>query len=196
MLTPCDTERLTRLTSQQQSLYCLGLLQRMAPNYLLFCQAVELEHDAAFNKLLALFWEGVMHPKTKINFSAQRERFDALIPEPQDYDMFGVYPALDCCVVVDCLFSCLLEATGEEAEQASQTSLASVLSLLELQFGEQTEQQIMDQPLVVQELAFQSELLDHIERLDGSKTSLQALKTLAINQGVSNLGISLDSGNE
>ncbi|WP_163134644.1 YjaG family protein [Agarivorans sp. Alg241-V36] len=192
MLTPCDIDRLAQLSSKQQSLYCLALCQRMAPNYLLFCQAVNLEHDADFNKLLNLFWESALHPKTKINFSAQRERFDSLIPDPQSYDMYGVYPALDCCVVVECLFNALLEPTGQEAEQASQTSLASVLSLLELQFGEQKEQEFLAQDLVIQELAFQSELLDLIEQLELGKASMQALKTLAINQGVSNLGICLE----
>ncbi|GDY26658.1 hypothetical protein AHAT_25480 [Agarivorans sp. Toyoura001] len=193
MLTPCDIDRLAQLSAKQQSLYCLALLQRMSPNYLLFCQAVELEHDADFKKLLALFWESAMYPKTRINFSAQRERFEDLIPEPQDYDMYGVYPALDCCVVAECLFSALLESTGQEAEQASQTSLASVLSFLELQFGEQSEAEIMQQELVQHEMAFQSALLDLVDQADGDKNAIQALKTLAVNHGVSNLGICLES---
>ncbi|WP_432455823.1 YjaG family protein [Agarivorans sp. QJM3NY_29] len=192
MLTPCDLDRLAKLSTKQQSLYCLALLQRMSPNYLLFCQATEQVHEADFRRLLALFWESALHPQTKINFSVQRERFETLIPDPQLFDMYGVYPALDCCVVVECLLSCLLEPTGQEAEQASQTSLASVLSLLELQLGELDEDAMLLQDLVQQELEFQTDLLDMIDHLEKGKSGVEILKTFALNQGVSNLGICLE----
>ncbi|UPW18151.1 YjaG family protein [Agarivorans sp. TSD2052] len=193
MLTPCDIDRLAKLSNSQQALYCLALLQRMSPNYLLFCQAVELDHQADFNKLMALFWEKTLFPQNKINFAIQRERFEDLIPDPQQYDMYGVYPALDCCVVAECLFTSLLEPTGQEAEQASQTSLASVLGMLELQYGELTDEQVMQQELVQHELEFQTTLLDAIDSLAADKNGIQALKALAVNQGVSNLGICLDA---
>ncbi|MGY5451809.1 YjaG family protein [Agarivorans sp. MS3-6] len=193
MLTPCDIDRLAKLSNSQQALYCLALLQRMSPNYLLFCQAVELDHQADFNKLMALFWEKTLFPQNKINFAIQRERFEDLIPDPQQYDMYGVYPALDCCVVAECLFASLLEPTGQEAEQASQTSLASVLGMLELQYGELTDEQVMQQELVQHELEFQTTLLDAIDSLAADKNGIQALKALAVNQGVSNLGICLDA---
>ncbi|WP_026959601.1 DUF416 family protein [Aliagarivorans taiwanensis] len=192
MLDDTFLERLSQLSKRQQSLFCVAILQRMSPNYLLFCESTEFAGAEGFDKYLRLFWEALLYPKTKFNAPVHQERFQELIPDPEQFDSYGVYPALDCCVVAECLFASLSEATGEEAEQASQTSMGAVLGFLSLLREEQDESKLLDEELVLEEQAFQRQLLDDLELLVDNLDNLKELRNFALNQGVSNLGISLD----
>lgn len=139
-----------------------------------------------------LVWEYLSQPRAKINFAIQQERFQECIPEERDFDIFGVYPAIDCCVSMEVLFNGLQSADGDEAAQVSQTSMGSVLNLLEMQFGEElTDEQLAQQPLVQDELAFQDYCYQLACEYKRDPVFVKEVRQIARNQDISNLGISL-----
>ncbi|RKF14444.1 DUF416 family protein [Alginatibacterium sediminis] len=186
--------RISALNRWQKTLFCICLLQRSSPNFQLFAENTDPEHAEALSKLLNLFWESQLVPSSRINFAVQHERFELVIPNPDDYDFFGVYPALDCCVLAELCFSCIGDFQGDEASNALQTSLASVLSFLELQNPEFDEHdaQHLNAPLLVDELEFANSLLLMLANHDKGSKQAAELRTLAYNQGVSNIGICLE----
>lgn len=47
-----------------------------------------------------LVWEVLTVKDAKINFDSQLEKFEEAIPSADDYDLYGVYPAIDACVAL------------------------------------------------------------------------------------------------
>lgn len=191
MLTPNFLNQLNGLSRWQQLAFCCALSQRMLPNYQLFAESTEFAPPLALRKYLDLFWEYLSSPKAKINFEVQQLQFDELVPEANDFDLYGVYPAIDCCVSISVLFSLVLSPEGSEAEQASQISMGTVLGFTELQLGEEDEALLAEQPLVQEELAFQAELLRLLLDFERNSHRVKAIRSFARNQDVSNLGICL-----
>lgn len=75
-----------------------ALCERMAPNFKLFCQMNELSVETkTYQNILNLVWEYLTIKDVKINFENQLEKLESIIPDVNDYDSFGVVPALDAC---------------------------------------------------------------------------------------------------
>lgn len=183
-------QRVRELQGWHSVAYAATLIERMQPNYQLFCQVTEYADPAQFRKTLDLVWEWLATPKAKINLAVQQERIEEATPDALDFDNFGVYPAIDAAIS---LASALLLMSGDEPQGAvvvSKLSQGGVEAFIEATAeSEITDLEIKQHPLMQWEIAFQQELLDLILTLKSSADSVKTLKTMATLDGVSNIGI-------
>lgn len=183
-------QRVRELEGWHAVAYAATLIERMQPNYQLFCQVTEYTDPSQFRKTLDLVWEWLAIPKAKINLAVQQERIEDATPDAQDFDNFGVYPAIDAAIS---LASVLLLMAGDEpqgAVVASKLSQGGVEAFIEATAeAEITDLEIRQHPLMQWEIAFQQELLDMILSLKSGAESVKSLRQMATQDGVSNIGI-------
>lgn len=185
-------EQLKNLQSWQQSVFCMALAQRTILHFQLFCEAIDSEEGETINNINQLFWEKMTVKGAKINFTIQQERFEEIIPDARDFDFYGVYPAIEHCVIMSCAFNSLLTKSKEEALNASQTSFATIASFIELQNDcEIDESRLQEEPLFQEELAFQQAILEKINN-ERSPELIKSIRQLVLDFGATNLGIAIN----
>lgn len=108
--------RLERLESWQHVTFMACLCERMYPNYAMFCKQTEFGDGQIYRRILDLIWETLTVKDAKVNFDSQLEKFEEAIPAADDYDLYGVYPAIDACVALSELMHSRL--SGETLEHA------------------------------------------------------------------------------
>lgn len=191
-------QQLRALQPWQQLAFSTSLAQRASINYLLFCDAVGFLGSSDFNKLLNLLWESQLNSGTKVNWAVQLEKIPELQPQPEDFAVYGVYPALDAALGLELALEQALLPSPDLAPKASRLSRATVRKFLIQQLPEdfasaQEAAWVKEQPLMQDEQDFQDELLFRLNATATAKTELlKDLRELAYNQGFSNLGISLN----
>ncbi|MCW8885336.1 MAG: YjaG family protein [Motiliproteus sp.] len=169
--------------------------ERMFPNYQLFAQLVEGAGDADVVRMaLDKVWDHLCQ-RGKVNFETQMERVEAQIPNVEDYDMYGVYPALDAVVAVCAAINQVEKATVEEALNSAQLSEECVATYLEViaeadLSDEELVRFINTHELMEQELDFRQQVIGKLSASDKQQAKLlDAIRDLANNEGVSNIGI-------
>lgn len=186
-------QQLSKLLPWQKVAFICCIAERSFPNYKLFSEACETGSAKQFRQSLDLFWEHLTTKSSKINFAIQFEKFEPLIPDLDAFDVYGVYPALDACVTVNSAFNSLVgpDPDVNEAVNASRVSIGTVASYLEALAGEELDDDVVfNDPLMLDEIAFQEMVLDKLT-IQKSPDSIKALKAFAKNEGVSNIGIAL-----
>ncbi|TEW54618.1 DUF416 family protein [Psychromonas sp. RZ22] len=164
MLSLSINNQLTDLQAWQQSVFCMALAEQNITHFKMFSQAIDSEHGTTADNILQLFWEKLTVKGAKINFTIQEENFDAIIPESNDYDFYGVYPAVDYCVIVNCIFNSFTTKSKDEALNASQTSFATIASFIELQTDQEIdEEELLLEPLFIDQLEVQKTLLKMLD---------------------------------
>ncbi|MFM2482987.1 YjaG family protein [Celerinatantimonas sp. YJH-8] len=192
MISASFIKQLALLDRHSQLFFGACLTQRMMPNFQLFAESTGFASGQGIQKYLELVWEYLGQPKARINFAIQQENFQSYIPDERDFDIFGVYPAIDCCVSIEVLFNGILSADGDEAAQVSQISMGSVIYFLEMQFADTlSEAQLVQQPLVQDELAFQEYCYQLACEYKQNPVFIKEVRPIVWNQNISNLGISL-----
>ena len=83
------------LSPWQQLAVAAALVRRMYANFALFCELSEFADAKRFQLILALVWEFVSGLNDDVDFEKQQHKLDLITPNPDDYDMYGVWPALD-----------------------------------------------------------------------------------------------------
>ncbi len=185
-------KRLGDLEPWQQSVFALALAERMYPNYHLYAESTGKGNAIEFRAALDSLWRYLTEKGSRVNLSAILESFEAFIPDPTHEESYGAYPALDACVALGCAYNSVICRIGEEAMEASNASIGSVAGFIEmLEERELTEDELYEQPLMEQEMAFQVELLNQVSRPRDPQQIL-AIRSLAAQDGVSNLGIALE----
>jgi uncharacterized protein YjaG (DUF416 family) len=185
-------EQLKNLQAWQQSIFCMALAEHSMLHFQLFSESIESEHGQTVININQLFWEKMTVKGAKINFTIQQENFEELIPDPKNYDFYGVYPAVDYCVIMTCAFNSFLTKSEEEALNASQISFATIASFLELQNDiELDEESLLQSPLLQTELKFQSELLKKLDNMR-SPDLIKSIRQFVLDFEVTNLGIALN----
>ena len=185
----------SKLSSWQQMAFACTLLERMVPNYVMFSQAADFGDSNLLKNQLALLWQRLdKSQKVKINVDAQITKLELQIPEPEDFDFFGVYPALDCTMAMLSALQSVSSNDGEELANVSKLSEGSVRHYLELVFAEQghdevSEEMLREHPLLQWEIATQNEVFDYLKKAPENGKTIKHLKALAREEGVSNLGI-------
>ncbi len=191
-------QQLRALSPWQQLAFITALAQRSSINYQLFCEAVQFGEAGALNKLLGLLWENQLSKEAKINWAVQQEKLPELQPDPDAYEVYGVYPALDAAVAVELAIEQALQADEENAIRASKLSRSTVRQFLIKQLPENFDEVhestwLKKQPLMIDENAFQDEVLAQVNSANiPHPVFIRQLRELAYNQGFSNLGISLE----
>lgn len=140
--------------------FSASLLERMLPNYVLFCEATEFADPTQYRNSLNAIWEWLAVPKAKINFTAQLEKIEELVPDASDFDNYGVYPAIDVAMSMSATILLIQNEDPQGAVVVSKLSQGGVEAFIEAS----TEQTITDldikgHPLMQWEIETQKELL-------------------------------------
>lgn len=186
--------RLEKLESWQHVTFMASLCERMYPNYAMFCQQTGFGDAAIYRRVLDLIWETLTVKDAKVNFDSQLEKLEEAIPAADDYDIYGVYPAIDACVALsELIHSRLSGETLEHAIDVSKTSITTVAMLEMTQAGrEMTDDELKANPAVEQEWDIQWEIFRLLAACE--ERDLELIKGLRADlreDGVSNIGINL-----
>lgn len=186
-------KRLENLESWQHLTFMAALCERMAPNFKLFCQMNELSVEAkTYQNILNLVWEYLTVKDVKINFENQLEKLESIIPDVNDYESFGVVPALDACqALAEILHAIIAGETLERAVEMSLISLGTVTSLLETKTGRDwSESKLKENEDIQTELDVQWQVYRLLKECEKRDIELiLALKNEIRTEGISNIGI-------
>lgn len=190
-------QRLKGLTLAQKKLFAIALCQRMLPNYQLFSEVCEFGNPKVLDTLLNLLWQSMYDNKLKLNIELQMERIEDNTPEPADFDVYGVYPAMDAAVALTSLLSALESKVEEDITNISKLSSATVANYIEAtceqEFDKESEldDYIFNHEVMVEEKEMQAILLQAIEENPHLKADfVKELRREIVTVGISNIGIS------
>ena len=186
-------KRLENLESWQHLTFMAALCERMAPNFKLFCQMNELSAEAkTYQNILNLVWEYLTAKDAKINFENQLEKLETISPDVNDYESFGVVPALDACqALAEILHAIIAGETLERAVEISLISLGTVTSLLETETGRDwSESELKESEDIQAELDVQWQIYRLLKECEKRDIELILdLKNEIRAEGISNIGI-------
>ena len=172
--------------------------ERAWPNFALFSELTEFGAPEEVRHCLNMLWDYVSGLQSSKNFERLLERLDENTPAIDDFDMFGVQPALDFSVGLHCAIHCAMKASIDEAASALTLSLSTIGKFIkyteasELK-GTELTQYIEEHELFEVQLSFISELISTIsQQQKESKEFSRELRLFSANDGVSQLGISLE----
>ncbi len=191
-----------KLSHWQQIAFASALLERMLPNYQMFSESSQFGDYAVIRNQLDLVWQWLDKKKQiKINIEAQLTKLEEQTPDPQAFDFFGVFPALDVCMAMMSLLQ-LIQSNGtdknhEDINSVSRLSYNSVSYYVELLLTDEGEIEVQpstinEHPLAVWEKETQDELFDFLKFAAENKRSCQLAKEMVLTEGLSNLGIEIE----
>ncbi|TOQ63962.1 hypothetical protein CGG91_12530 [Vibrio parahaemolyticus] len=130
--------RLEKLEPWQQITFMACLCERMYPNYAMFCENTEFAEPRAYRAILDSVWEILTVKNAKVNFERQLEKLEELFPSADEYDFYGVYPAMDACQALSTLLHGLLDRDYlfDSMLKVSQQSVQTVADLEQAQGSE------------------------------------------------------------
>jgi uncharacterized protein YjaG (DUF416 family) len=196
MKKPNNFQRVRELNYMQKAVLAAALLERMLPNYALFSDATEFGDAKIFRNALNSIWEKLVLPKSKINLELLVDKIEPNVPEIEDFDMFGVYPAIDTSTALLSMLNGMMIEDELEFVNISKISQASVAKLIEYQLGSENlstnNEAIRAHPLMKYEIEVLSELIDYVESMGRiSSDSVKGLKAKSIEDGQTNIGIEI-----
>ncbi|MGG8472493.1 YjaG family protein [Rahnella sp. PAMC25617] len=186
--------RLEKLESWQHVTFMASLCERMYPNYQTFCLETGFGEAQLYRRILDLIWETLVVKDAKVNFDSQLEKLEEAVPSSDDYDLYGVYPAIDACIALgELIHSRLSGETLSHAIAVSETSIRTVAMLEMTQAGkEMTDEELKVIPAVEEEWDIQWEIFRLLA--DCEERDLELIKGLRSDlreAAVSNIGINL-----
>ncbi len=188
-------KRLENLATWQHLTFMACLCERMYPNYHLFCEITEQPQNAkVYHNILNLVWEYLTVKEANINFENQLEKLENIIPDVNDYDFYGVVPALDACEgLAEVLHTIIAGASLEQAVKVSQLSLGTVADLLVEQNGrELSEVELKETEEIQQELDVQWQIYRTLKEAEKYSIELISdLKNELREVGISNICIKI-----
>jgi len=190
-----------KLSHWQQVAFASALLERMLPNYQMFSESSQFGDYAILRNQLDLVWQWLdKNNAIKINVNAQLNKLEEQTPDPEAFDFFGVFPALDVCMAMMSLLQ-LIQSNGKDKEHEDITSVSRLshnsvsyyVELLLLDEGVTDVQaaKVNEHPLSVWEKETQDELFDFLKLAAENKRSCQLAKEMVLSEGLSNLGIEI-----
>lgn len=189
---------LEQLRSWREYTFILALAERAFPNYALFADAVGTKGGAKIRLMLDQAWNMLEENNGEALVTQLLARLEGLSPDPDDYDMYGVYPAHDFCRLFEQALLNRLNNTRSRSLEASQWATDTVIQFIEMSEGEGLDEDELVRLLDRHELmkldkAFQREVILEVKRQRVPAVSfISSIRELAANGGVSNIGIALD----
>lgn len=190
-------KRLKALDPLQKQLFATALCQRMYPNYQLFSEVCEFGDSKVLSTVLELLWQSIYDKKMKFNYEIHLERLDAVTPDPEDFVVYGAYPAMDAAVALTSLVGAIQGKQEDDMVNISKLSSATVANYIEATIetdldGDALDDFIFDQEVMQEERELQASLLDIIEENPINAELVKELRKEIIASGVSNIGVSAD----
>ena len=191
-----------KLSHWQQVAFASALLERMLPNYQMFSEGSDFGSYTLLRNQLDLIWQWLdKNNKIKININAQLNKLEEQTPDPEAFDSFGVFPALDVCMAMMSLWQ-LMQTNGTDKDhedinsvsRLSQNSVNYYVELLLIEEGGEDipEESINEHPLIVWEAETQNELFNFLKFAAENKKSCQLATEMVLSEGLSNLGIAIE----
>ncbi|MCS4306024.1 uncharacterized protein YjaG (DUF416 family) [Rheinheimera pacifica] len=185
----------------QQAAIATTLLERMLPNYQLFAEVTQTGDAELPRHILTLVWEWLTVKKAKINFEKLSEELDAVTPELSDFDIFGVYPAVDCATALDMMLSGIAQQDAGEFINVAKISQATVARLIEhdsidddITTEAELKKIVREHPLMQYEMDCLAELIELVTPVKQfGREERQMLQNWVKEQGLTNLGMDLHS---
>ncbi|GIU33803.1 YjaG family protein [Shewanella schlegeliana] len=193
-------KRLKALELPQKKLFAVALCQRMLPNYQLFSEVCEFGDPKVLDTLLNLLWQSMYDNKLKLNIDIYLERLEDNTPDPSDFDVYGVYPAMDAAVALTSLISALQSKVEEDITNISKLSSSTVANYIEATCEQEFKNEdalddyIFGHEVMLEEKEMQESLLQIIEENPSMKADfIKGLRKEIVEIGVSNIGIEATS---
>ncbi|WFM71600.1 YjaG family protein [Halomonas sp. CKK8] len=187
--------RLQQLDPRRQQAFMAALCERLLPNYRLYAETTGQGDPHGIRVILDLVWEQLAVREARIDFDRQAEKLAELEPPAED-DSFGARRALEAVVALSALLDTLRGEAPEAVLEVSRTSRSGVRAYIELTEGEEDATRLAalmrDHPLMADENDFQDAVLEGVEAGALDREALKALRRLGRNDGVSNLGLSVE----
>ena len=111
-------KQIQSLKPWQMTALASAICERAWPNYALFADITEFGTPADVRHCLNMIWDNAAGLQSAKNFERLLEKLDANTPELDDFDMFGVHPALDFIVSLNCAVNCAMAIEPQDAEVA------------------------------------------------------------------------------
>jgi uncharacterized protein YjaG (DUF416 family) len=179
----------------------------MLPNYQMFAEHVDFGDFKVLRNQLDLIWQWLDKAnRCKINYDAQIAKLEEQVPDPDDFDFLGVFPALDSAMALMSLFQGMQDLESDSLTNISKLSENSVSYYVELSLAQQIDeitpdeeeivisaQQIAEHPLMQWEIATQNELFEFLTTASENKASCLQVKVMVLEEGLSNLGIDINA---
>ncbi len=193
---PSTFSRIRQLKRLQLIAFNAMLLERMLPNFELFCQMTESGDAKVLNKALGVIWQSLYDRKTKINWELREEKIAEEIPQASDSDSIGLYAAVDAGMALIALLNVIQspfeEISTKELTYPSVISQGTIERLLIMNGEVEHSKDALEHPHMQWEIESQNEFLDKVEAI-GKFTPdvVKELKAFSLEEGVSNLGIEI-----
>ena len=188
-------QRLQRLEPRRQQAFMAALCERLLPNYGLYAATTGEGDPHGLRVILDLVWERLAVKEARIDFDRQAEKLAELEPPAED-DSFGARRALEAVVALSAILDTLRGEASEAVLEVSRASRSGVRAFIELTEGEDDDTRlaalVRDHPLMTDENDFQDAVLEAVEAGPLDREALKALRRLGRNDGVSNLGLSVE----
>lgn len=193
-------QTMRELSFYQQAAIAATLLERMLPNYQLFAEVTQTGDAELPRHILTLIWEWLTVKKAKINFAKLSEELEAITPEISHYDIFGVYPAVDCATALDMMLSGVSQQDAGEFINVAKISQATVARLIEhesidddITTEAELKKIVREHPLMQYEMDCLAELIELVTPLKQfGREERQLLQGWVKEQGLTNLGMELE----
>ena len=178
----------------QQQIFAASLVQRMLPNYQYFSVAAGYGNYSVLTNQMDIIWQKLALMPVKFNSDAQLDKLMEVTPNAQEFDIFAVYPALDACSGLDCLFESFNDKDCHFLREISELSISTVKSYLEFVSSQQTDNEITasslnDEPLLIWEIEMQQALFEFALTATMGKKDCQKIKTMSMAEKLTNLAI-------
>lgn len=202
-----------KLSHWHQIAFSAALLERMLPNYQMFSEATDFGNAKVLRNQLDIIWQWLDNSNTvKINSDAQLLKLEAETPDPEAFDSFGVFPALDACMAFSALWQ-LMQVKPSKKQKTSEIDIDDIQSISRLSHNSVsyyvellllaeveesadeeltiTAEQMDEHPLMQWEKDTQNELFDFLKFAAADKRTCKLAKQMSLSEGLSNLGIEI-----
>jgi uncharacterized protein len=182
---------LARLEQHWQKLAFIACLcERHRGNFELYSEAMEREEATEYARLLNKVWEFIAG---QLNSSKNLEKallsLETFTPEPSEEDGYGVYPALDACLLLTSALQMTLDDGIDDTETAQLLSLSTISQFVIAMTGLIEEDLTADSsPLIADEITFQHEVIEQLQQAPAAATVTQLRRWLRSFE-YTNLGI-------
>lgn len=184
--------QIRELSPPKDIVFGCALMQRMLPNYRLFCESTGFGDPDLAQSVLNLVWEWCMSGQNKFNAGVQLEKFEEIIPDLENFETFGVYPAIDFCMALSSMLLNFSKEHDHPAVTIAKLSQGSVEAyILATSEDELDNQQIKNDPLMEYEIGTQLSLLDFCQKNKMTKEFVKDLRADLVAENISNLGLSV-----
>lgn len=189
-----------KLSQWQQITFSAAIIERMLPNYQMFAEVENFGDIKVLKNQLNLIWQWLdRKSRVKINYDAQIAKLEEQIPDPDAFDSFGIFPAIDTCMALLSLLQFMQDKEQLGAVSISKLSENTVAYYCELenaQIDEEAEAtspvDIDEHPLMQWEIATQNELFEFIQNQTETLKTCQLAKAMVLEEGMSSLGIEIE----